>query len=61
VKNGWIPQAKLKSFGRGTGKGSSTLHWDIGVLTQLSMIKALKKTGYKNEQISKILKGEDHE
>jgi len=58
VKHGWIPQAKLQSFGKGSGRGSSNLHWDIGIVTQLSMIKALKRSGFKDHQISRILKGE---
>ena len=47
---GWV-QAKLKRY---TGRGSS-LFWSRETLVQLSLIKTLKKMGYKNKEIDKIL------
>ena len=58
VKAGWLPQAKLVSYGQGSGRGSSKLHWDMSIVTQILMIKTLKKAGYRDHQIDKILKGE---
>jgi DNA-binding transcriptional MerR regulator len=53
-RKGWIPEPKI---GRYDGRGSS-LFWPRETLMQLSLIKSLKKSGYKNEIISQILKGD---
>ena len=58
VKADWLLPAKLVSHGKGSGRGSSMLHWDRSVITQILMIKTLKKAGYRDHQIGKILKGE---
>lgn len=53
-RNGWLPEPKI---GRYDGRGSS-LFWPRETLTQLSLIKSLKRIGYKNKAINEILKGD---
>lgn len=54
VKNGWISEPEFHSSGR----AGATLLWPSTVLSQLDLITVLKKSGYKNHAISRILKGE---
>jgi len=58
VKRGWIKAPVLKSYGPGKGRGR-THWWKRGVIADLITIKTLKKTGKTNEQINKIIKGQE--
>ena len=51
---GWIPKPTFQSSGR----YGATLMWPMSVVYQLDMISVLKKSGYKNQDIGRILKGE---
>ena len=53
VKKGWLPKpARIYS------RHGSSLYWPESTIKQLSIIKGLKRIGYKNEIISQILKGD---
>ena len=54
VKSGWVLEPQFHSAGR----AGATLMWPISVVYQLDMINVLKKAGYKNQDIGRILKGE---
>lgn len=57
IRLGWIPQPRLQSFGKGGGRGS-TMWWPAGIIFDLALIRTLKKCGYKDDDITKILRGE---
>ena len=54
VKAGWLPKPEFKSF----GKYGASLFWPETTVKRLLTIKDLKKTGCKNPDIDKILKGD---
>ena len=54
VKAGWIAKPEFKS----SGHYGAALYWLPETINRLSLIKSLKKSGYKNETISQILKGD---
>ena len=53
LKAGWIAKPEFKS----SGHYGSALYWLPETINRLSLIKSLKKSGYKNTDIDKILKG----
>lgn len=52
-KAGWLPKPGFKSSGR----YGAALFWPRETLTQLSLIKSLKRIGYRNKEINIVLKG----
>lgn len=52
VKAGWLPKPEFKSLGR----YGASLYWVESTVNRLLTIKNLKKAGYKNKKIDKILK-----
>jgi hypothetical protein len=56
VKAGWLPSPEFKSYGH----YGAALYWLPETINRLSLIKSLKKSGYKNTDIDKILEGDKH-
>lgn len=50
---GWLELPEYRSHGR----YGASLYWPETTIKQLLTIKSLKKSGYKNTDIDKILKG----